>query len=48
MSEQEFAPCIGGCGKECPVPWGHPALMSFLCDACRARILAGYADADTP
>ena len=45
--EQEIGPCIGGCGKEGPVPWGHPALMSYLCPECRARIVAGYGEADS-
>lgn len=42
----EIAPCVGGCGKEGPVPPDrHPALTGFLCDECRARIVASWGEA---
>ena len=41
----EIGPCVGGCGAEGPVPWGHPGIVSYLCEACRARIVASWGDA---
>lgn len=45
-STVEIAPCVGGCGAEGPVPQDrHPALTGFLCEECRARIVASWGDA---
>lgn len=39
MFSREIGECLGGCGRRGEMRPDHPALMGYLCEECRRRIL---------